>query len=367
MLLTMKVTKFAWDVYDYRLKGPEQAKFIQKNMISKVPTLFEYLSYILHYNTVLVGPPAGLKRYFDHLEGKLITNAGREKGDVEKIYTNKKRNKIAYGYLIKCTVCLILFTVGNKRFKDDFLVSDFIMSKPLIIRIFLVRFAGILIRFKYYFAMLITFGSNIITGLTFNGVTEDGEYKWDALSMVHPLKVELSQSAFELSKNWNIQTGQWLHEYVYLRLMNSKTKSLNNRNVATAITFFTSAIFHGFYPGYYLCFTLATIVVLAGRLIRKHIRPMFIDQKTNKPIMPAKKYYDWVCYCVMFPTMDSVGLPLVLMSYARNKIFFKNFVYLPFFGGLLTILILSRFKNKNKKMIQKPKEITSKNTIKKHQ
>ncbi|KAJ6249826.1 oysgedart [Anaeramoeba flamelloides] len=353
----MKLTKFSWDYYDGKHYNAK-AKIQNQNRITELPSFFEFFSYVLHWNTVLMGPPIGIKRYLNHINGNLIEDSKNQ--FFKKTQVKPKQNDNRYKYVFKSlfvsVISLIIVVIGQMHFKEDFVVSDYVYSKPFYLRIFLVKFGGFLIRCKYYFGMTITIGANIVTGLNFNGFIEDGSYKWDALTMINPKNIELSQSAYEISKNWNIETGLWLQQYVYLKLTNSENKKFRNRSISTMITFAISAIFHGFYPGYYMTFAIAALTIITGRVLRRHFRSLFIDPKTKNSIQPGKKIYDIICFICMIPTMDSIGIPLALMSFERIKRFFVIIAFFPILGSILIILIFSnsfflkftkKLKNKN--------------------
>jgi lysophospholipid acyltransferase len=72
--------------------------------------------------------------------------------------------------------------------------------------------------------------------------------------------------------NWNISAHNWLKYYVYLRqLDNSKRTSVNFRS--TFLTFLMSAIWHGFYPGYYIFFTGAGLMDYHSKLAERALSP----------------------------------------------------------------------------------------------
>ena len=63
--------------------------------------------------------------------------------------------------------------------------------------------------------------------------------------------------------SWNIGTNHWLRMVVYERLPNSKNVS----TLRTVLTFMMSAIWHGFYPGYYVTFATGALIVTAARIV----------------------------------------------------------------------------------------------------
>jgi hypothetical protein len=80
---------------------------------------------------------------------------------------------------------------------------------------------------------------------------------WDRLMNVNPWGVETAQNTRAYLGNWNINTNNWLRNYVYLRVTPRGKKPGFRASMAT---FVTSAFWHGFYPGYYLSFVLASFV-----------------------------------------------------------------------------------------------------------
>jgi lysophospholipid acyltransferase len=55
---------------------------------------------------------------------------------------------------------------------------------------------------------------------------------------------------------WNMSIHFWLKYNVYIRVLSSNGPFRNNRVIASFITFIFSAIWHGFYPSYYVSFVL---------------------------------------------------------------------------------------------------------------
>ena len=55
-------------------------------------------------------------------------------------------------------------------------------------------------------------------------------------------------------KYWNSSIHIWLKYNIYVRVLSSKGRFRNNRVVAAFCTYGLSAIWHGFYPSYYVSF-----------------------------------------------------------------------------------------------------------------
>jgi lysophospholipid acyltransferase len=63
--------------------------------------------------------------------------------------------------------------------------------------------------------------------------------------------IEFSYDVKDFLNAWNISVHKWLKYYVYLRMI-KPGKQL--QIVPILMTFVVSAIWHGFYPGYFLFF-----------------------------------------------------------------------------------------------------------------
>ena len=64
--------------------------------------------------------------------------------------------------------------------------------------------------------------------------------------------IEFSYKVKDFLDAWNISVHKWLKYYVYLRLIKKDNRGIQIVPILT--TFVVSAIWHGFYPGYYLFF-----------------------------------------------------------------------------------------------------------------
>lgn len=63
----------------------------------------------------------------------------------------------------------------------------------------------------------------------------------------------------EAINNWNLGTNRWLRMVVYERVP---------KKYGTFLTFSLSALWHGFYPGYYVTFASGALIVEAARTVK---------------------------------------------------------------------------------------------------
>lgn len=89
-------------------------------------------------------------------------------------------------------------------------------------------------------------------------------------------KTETSIYIKDCFTNWNMSVHLWLKNYVFFRIYNSqkqsdsKTPKLLKTFLPILCTFIASAIWHGFYPGYFMFFIAAAVAdyfyILCARL-----------------------------------------------------------------------------------------------------
>ena len=125
--------------------------------------------------------------------------------------------------------------------------------------------ASALFRCKYYFAWYLGEAGLIAAGIGYNGFeVKDGKkvIKWDKAVNCYPIKCEFGENVKSITDNWNICTAKWLKNYVYLRISPPGTKPSMLANYGT---YFVSAFWHGFYPGYYVFFIYSAVLTEIAR------------------------------------------------------------------------------------------------------
>jgi lysophospholipid acyltransferase len=159
---------------------------------------------------------------------------------------------------IVASIWIFSFLKFSGWYNKTYLLSDDFMQYGFLRRVFGLYMLGLTTRMKYYGVWNLTEGACILSGIGYNGVDAvTGRAKWDRLTNIKPLEIELAQNTRGFVGSWNINTNNWLRNYIYLRVT-PKGRKPGFR--ATLATFTTSAFWHGFYPGYYLTFVLASLL-----------------------------------------------------------------------------------------------------------
>eukprot|EP01114_Cavostelium_apophysatum_P011080 TRINITY_DN2525_c0_g1_i1.p1 TRINITY_DN2525_c0_g1~~TRINITY_DN2525_c0_g1_i1.p1 ORF type:complete len:471 (+),score=106.65 TRINITY_DN2525_c0_g1_i1:139-1551(+) len=323
MLLTLKLTTMAVDYYDGTKK--EELKGYAKLMaVNRLPNILEFYGYVYFFAGLLAGPAFNLKEYLDFVDGSLYKDT-----------PNKKMPNPLVPFL-KNTAWVLFIAVGvvlNMTYNltwcrnDGFYYDQYGKETTFFYRLFYVWFAAILARFPYYFAWKLSEGSCIVAGIGYNK-TENGVARWDRATNFKLVQLELSQNFREVTDAWNIRTDKWLKHYIYERVTVSPV----------ALTFLNSALWHGFYPGYYFSFLTASIIVQVARVIRRNIRAWFVEADGVTP-KKTKPIYDVICTLVTGFTLNYTMTPFVLLGFEISVRLWSSLYFVAHVGTVLVYIV----------------------------
>eukprot|EP01035_Chromulina_nebulosa_P033094 gene33094-44290_t len=301
MVLTMKLTSFAYNLYDgtadkdnvFPSKPHEdkrKAKVYQdraKFAIRSLPNPLEFFGYIYCFTCILAGPAFEYNDYKDSIEGTAFQKTADQKIPSSKEEAVvKKPSTILPGLqrLLVAVISLVLHLQVAARFPIKKLFDkEFIASTEYLYRYFFMYMALNGDRLKYYFAWKVAEGASILGGFGFEGFDKEGkEIGWKGVENVNILGCEFAPN----------RTQGWLERYTYHRT----NKSLN-------ATYFVSAFWHGLYPGFFMFFMSVPLLTNVERLIKAKINPYIVpgydgfNQATYPNTILAKIY--WVV-CIFF-------------------------------------------------------------------
>lgn len=262
MVLVMKLSAFCWNVADGREPEEKLSESQKENAIKQLPSLLDYAGYVLFFPSLFAGPAFDYVDYKQWIETTMFeVPAGV---DPSKKPPTRKLRKIPRSgtpamWKAAAGLCwILLFLKLSAWYGPDLLIGDQYMTYGFARRVFVLHMVGMTARLKYYGVWALTEGSCILSGLGYNGIDPvTGKVSWDRLCNVDPWGVETAQNTRAYLGNWNMNTNNWLRNYIYLRVT-PKGKKPGFR--ASMATFVTSAFWHGFFPGYYLAFILASFI-----------------------------------------------------------------------------------------------------------
>lgn len=281
MVLVMKLSAFCWNVADGRLPEKDLSDHQKERAIKTLPNLLDFAGYVLFFPSLMIGPSfdyVDFRRWLDCTVFEVPSGI-----DPAKAPPTRKKRKIprsgtpAMWKAGTGVFWSVLFLIFSGYYYPEAMLDDGYMKHSFTKRVWIMYAVNVTARMRYYTAWSLAEGACILSGMGYKGIDPaTGKISWDRLKAVDPWMVESAQNTRAYLGGWNIGTNNWLRNYVYLRVTPRGKKPGFQ---ATMATFVTSAIWHGFYPGYYLTFVLASFVQTVAK--SKHSQIKFSIKVSN--------------------------------------------------------------------------------------
>jgi len=334
MVLVMKLCAFCWNVHDGRLPDEDLEEFQRDRAIKELPGLLDYAGYVLFFPSLMAGPAFDYVEYRRWLETTMFElPPGTDPSKAPK--TRKKRRIPRSGTpatikALKGVMWVLIYLKLAGMYPIGIVLDGRNAQYSLARRMFILHMINFTNRTKYYGVWFLAEGSCILSGIGYKGLnTKTGRPDWDRLQNVNPLGIELAQNSRAYLGNWNMNTNNWLRNYMYLRVT---PKGKKPGFVASLATFLTSALWHGFEPGYYLTFVLAAFIQAVAKSehrlsessscnlltpdttdTRRLIRPFFLSP-TTLTSLPTKIYYDIFSWLMTQLAFTFCTTPFIALS-----------------------------------------------------
>jgi lysophospholipid acyltransferase len=281
MVLVMKLSAFCWNVADGQLPADQLSESQQYRALKELPPLVDYAAYVLFFPSLFAGPAFDYAEYHRWIDTSMF-DVPSQVDPAKKPPVRKKRKIPRSGTpaTIKAVTGLVwigLFVALSGRYSPALVPTEAFAERSFLQRIWYIHMASMVTRFKFYGVWALTEGACILTGLGYNGVDPvTGKVSWNRLQNVDPWSVEFAQNPRAYLAGWNMNTNNWLRNYIYLRVT-PRGKKPGFR--ASMTTFVTSAFWHGFYPGYYLSFVLASLIQTSAKSRNPDFPPLFLYRR----------------------------------------------------------------------------------------
>lgn len=295
--------------HDIRAMTEEQRQYA----VTKVPSFNEFMGYFFHFPSVLCGPIMYFNDYREFVnapEDKPIP-PGRELAVAKKVTIS--------------VTCAILHLTLNPKFEIEFLRSpQFLVQTPILIRFYYILIFTMLSRLKYYVAWHLGEAISNTSGFGFTGYDSNGKPRWNLISNMDLMMFETSLNLRDAIHAWNKTTQGWLRRTAYERAP---------RKLSVVATYMLSAVWHGFYPGYYMTFLGGALFTHAARTGRRVVRPFFQKGK----ILP--KVYDISTFILTRLTIAYAAFPFVILDFRNNYEIYKSLYFSIHILALVGVLL----------------------------
>lgn len=276
MVMVMKLSAFCWNVWDGKQKPADLNDDQKDRMLTQLPKPLDYAGFVAFFPSIMAGPAFD---YVDYHRWLNTTMFDLPPGtDPAKAPPTRKKRRIprsatpAMWKLTTGLVWILVFLLSSKYFNQDVVLSDKSKGMNIFLRVFNLHMLSLVFRTKYYGVWTLTEGACVLSGIGYKGLNpKTGKPDWSRLTNIKPGGVEFAQNSHAYLGNWNINTNHWLRNYMYLRVT-PKGKKPGFR--ASMATFVTSAFWHGFMPGYYMTFVLASFIQNIAKSRSSHQPPI---------------------------------------------------------------------------------------------
>lgn len=351
-ILTIKLTSLAYNIFDgasesyYRKeieKGNKMGRFYSDFLsvsVNGVPSPVAFLGYVFCTPTLLAGPAVEYRQYYD-AANSVSTPWG------SRLWQGSLKFVAGLLFFGLTAVSAGYFPRGDPASGDVTLVPNRILARPFLYKAAWTWALLLTFRFKYYGAWKLSEGAANMAGIGYK-VHAKGEAQaaakaatvtgrassdavvadWDGACNMNVLGFETAPKVKDALRYWNMRTQNWLARYVYLRV--PRTAGINTLAVYTL-----SALWHGFYPGYYLTFLSAPLFSMVDDALSTRVKPRVAALGAA-----AATLYDLVgTVCASF-ALNYTVLPFQALGWKESVAVWSSFGYFGHFTAVALYVLL---------------------------
>jgi lysophospholipid acyltransferase len=258
----------------------------------------------------------------------------------------KKCNISALQNLFWAFVCAFILVMWADSTDPLYTATEEFANKSFIYKYFYVYFSIIVTRSRYYVGWKLCQGSVDFCGLGYTErVNKDGmkEYSFDKIDVCNLYVMEFSINPKTKLQYWNRSVHLWLKYHLYLRMINTQYFA-KNKGLASLITFSVSAVWHGFYPSYYLFFLQFYLI----EQITSYLEEKYdFFNKIDKSNFITK----FIAWNIVMNNLIYFGntFPLLKLSLIYN--YYKSFNFVPnliLLTAFMYVTVMRKLGKKNK-------------------
>ena len=321
MVMVAKTCMFAYHMHDgFNLKNKHLLSVHNHIALSRKHTaitesvsLFDFIAYHFEFMGGMVGPVSTYSEFSDFM------NLRSDFANLDSVsFFNPSVLAIFKAFVaLGSYVVLMSFPV----MEINTLVTDWYMALPIIYRMSLCSIICTAGRLVFWVVWSLTEVSFVLSGFGYIRVSpETGKPKFSRGCNVEWLKVETSQNFNSVTAHWNIRLANlWLKNCVYQRVESvprifaalfPSPKSLGN-----FLTKITSAVWHGWFAGYFLAFLSLGLGNWTETIVRERLHPQLPSWLlTSKAAAIVGWLHTWMSLNFFFA-------PFLLLTWGKSVYF----------------------------------------------
>jgi lysophospholipid acyltransferase len=288
-----------------------------------------------------VGPTFQYKDYADFIDKKAPFDQKRSSGFP------------AFITVLSAVGPFLINTLYAGPFRYEFMLEKEYTQLSLFKKLWFVYFAGFVERCKFYVGWKLSEGACILTGLGYAGKDEHGVDQWNRTQNVNIRAIEFANNPRVLLASWNTNTAEWLRRCVYNRIHPEGSKG--STTLATYGTFTMSAFWHGFYPGYYFAFIGLSLITSVNRLVRRHVRPLFLTRFSSLKVLydfmgglATHLIFAYIMPSFFLRTFDNAMKSYMVNYFIGHVVLFGVWIYIEHAGGAKALKKMENVSEKKK-------------------
>jgi len=236
--------------------------------LGRLPSLMELVAHTYFFGGFLVGPQFPMARYLSFIEdfpsGKLKTDKSdpdvsqsNHVGDRETTASDSPTGISALKRLFMGLLYVATFQIGSALVPQTYLLTtQFLFQSTFLYKMAYILLWGKIVLYKYVGCWLIAEGSCILSGLTYNGLDENGNILWNSCANIEVAGYEKASTFRGIIASFNVNTNKWVQSYVFKRL-----RFLGSKEISAVSSLFFLALWHGVFSGYFMCFALEFVIM----------------------------------------------------------------------------------------------------------
>lgn len=331
MISTQRLTSLAYNVADGHADPSALSNNMKQLAVRRPPSLLEFFSYNFCFHSMMCGPFCFYKDYISFIEGtnylpqtSLQSNVNSNEDDQRLLPNPPDPTSALLSKFFCALVCGVMYFVAVPLYPVTAIVEPEFARHSFWNKMFLLIVATSLHRQVYYFAWTLSELVNINAGLGFNGYDSNGRPLWNLIDNTDIYLVETASSLKVLLDNWNKMTTKWLRYIVYERCH------------STYAVFVLSAIWHGFYVGYYITFLFGGCFIFIARTVRRKIRPHF-QGSANKA-----RFYDLLTFLATRVAIAYLIFPFIILDFWKTvEVYIQLYFWFHIAGVLAALGLLA--------------------------
>uniref|UniRef100_A0A1I8BKA9 Lysophospholipid acyltransferase 5 n=1 Tax=Meloidogyne hapla TaxID=6305 RepID=A0A1I8BKA9_MELHA len=206
-IVTLRMTALVMDVYDGHQKNIKTKPEQLKTAIMDKPNLLEIAAYSFFFSGTLTGPHFSLKRFREFVNGNYLD---KEKNEVRESSIMASLQRFVCGVFFA-----VLYKWGTVWIPDSYFNSPEFLSLPLIWKIIWNTIWFKSTMYRYCVAWLLTEGSSILCGISYNGKDFNGDDKWNGTRNINVIKWELGSDFQSVIDSFNCSTNEFAKKFLY--------------------------------------------------------------------------------------------------------------------------------------------------------